>query len=62
MDFSAIDALVAERDAARKAKRWKEADAIRARLMAMGVVVEDSRSGSNWRAADRREMEAFNWP
>ncbi len=43
-----IDALVQKREAARKAKNWKEADAIRAQLKAMGIVVEDTAQGVRW--------------
>jgi cysteinyl-tRNA synthetase len=45
----AIDALVAERVAARAAKNWAEADRIRDALAAKGVEVMDSASGSTWR-------------
>jgi len=43
-----IDALVQKREAARKAKNWKEADAIRAQLKAMGIVLEDTAQGVRW--------------
>ena len=43
-----IDALVQKREAARKAKNWKEADAIRAQLKAMGIVLEDTAQGIRW--------------
>ena len=45
---SDIDALVHKREAARKAKNWKEADAIRAQLKAMGIVLEDTAQGVRW--------------
>jgi cysteinyl-tRNA synthetase len=45
---SDIDALVQKREAARKAKNWKEADAIRAQLKAMGIVLEDTAQGIRW--------------
>jgi cysteinyl-tRNA synthetase len=38
--------LVAEREAARKSRDWKQSDALRDRLLEMGVVVEDGPSGS----------------
>jgi len=44
-----IDALVQKREAARKSKSWKEADAIRAQLKAMGIVLEDTAQGIRWR-------------
>ncbi len=37
--------LVAAREAARKARQWKEADAIRAQLLEHGVLVEDAAAG-----------------
>ena len=43
-----IDALVQKREAARKAKNWKEADAIRTQLKAMGIVIEDTAQGVRW--------------
>ncbi|MGD6933587.1 MAG: cysteine--tRNA ligase [Candidatus Bathyarchaeia archaeon] len=45
---SDIDALVQKREAARKAKNWKEADQIRAQLKAMGIVIEDTAQGVRW--------------
>jgi cysteinyl-tRNA synthetase len=43
-----IDALVQKREDARKAKNWKEADAIRAQLKAMGIMLEDTAQGIRW--------------
>jgi cysteinyl-tRNA synthetase len=43
-----IDALVQKREEARKSKNWKEADAIRAQLKAMGIVLEDTAQGVRW--------------
>ena len=43
-----VDALVQKREEARKAKNWKEADAIRAQLKAMGIVLEDTAQGVRW--------------
>jgi cysteinyl-tRNA synthetase len=43
-----IDALIQKREVARKAKNWKEADAIRAQLKAMGIVLEDTVQGVRW--------------
>jgi cysteinyl-tRNA synthetase len=44
-----IDALVAARIEARKAKNWAEADRIREALSARGVEVMDGPAGSTWR-------------
>jgi cysteinyl-tRNA synthetase len=43
-----IDFLVQKREVARKAKNWKEADAIRAQLKTMGIVLEDTAQGIRW--------------
>jgi cysteinyl-tRNA synthetase len=45
---AAIDALVAERQAARKAKDFAKSDAIRKELDAKGIVVEDTPNGVRW--------------
>ena len=44
-----IDALVAERDAARAARNWKRADELRAELRALGIELVDSPAGTRWR-------------
>ncbi len=46
-----IDALVAERSAAKKAKDFARSDVIRAELLARGIVLEDTREGTLWRRA-----------
>jgi cysteinyl-tRNA synthetase len=45
----AIDALVEERTAAKKARNFARADAIRVELTAKGVVIEDSKDGVRWK-------------
>nr|WP_210732404.1 cysteine--tRNA ligase [Cellulomonas denverensis] len=58
---AALDALVrAELDArtaARAAKDWATADAIRDRLTAAGIAVEDSPTGARWSLAARNDSE-----
>ena len=48
-DAARIDALVAERVAARKAKNWAESDRIRDALVAECVILEDGPAGTIWR-------------
>jgi cysteinyl-tRNA synthetase len=45
----AIQALVDERTAAKKARNFARADAIRVELTAKGVVIEDSKDGVRWK-------------
>jgi cysteinyl-tRNA synthetase len=47
----AIDALVAERAAARKIKDWKRADEIRDQLEEAGILLEDKGDGTHWKVA-----------
>ncbi len=47
----AIEALVREREAARKNRDWARADAIRDQLQSMGVVIKDTPEGTVWRKA-----------
>ncbi len=47
-DVSKIEELIAQRTAAKKAKDYGKADAIRAELLEMGVVIEDTRQGVRW--------------
>jgi cysteinyl-tRNA synthetase len=44
-----IDALIAERNAARKARDFARSDAIRAQLADAGIIVEDSKDGVRWK-------------
>jgi cysteinyl-tRNA synthetase len=44
-----IDALIAERTQARKAKNFKRGDEIRAELLERGVIIEDTKEGVRWK-------------
>lgn len=46
-----VEALIAERTAARKAKDFAKADEIRNRLTSMGIILEDTREGVKWKKA-----------
>ena len=46
-----IDALVAERDAAKKARDFATSDRIRDALKAEGIILEDGPTGTSWRRA-----------
>jgi cysteinyl-tRNA synthetase len=46
-----INSLVDARNAARKARDFKKADAIRDELAAMGIVLKDSKDGTTWEVA-----------
>ena len=46
-----IDAMVARRTDAKRAKQFAEADRLRGELQAAGIVLEDSATGTRWRRA-----------
>ncbi|MCY3812037.1 MAG: cysteine--tRNA ligase [Gammaproteobacteria bacterium] len=50
-DADAIDALIAERNRARKDRDYGRADEIRDQLAAMGIDIEDTREGTRWKRA-----------
>lgn len=50
-DSAEIEALIAERTAARKEKNWAKADEIRNQLTEMGIVLEDTPQGVKWHKA-----------
>jgi cysteinyl-tRNA synthetase len=51
IDAGQIDALIADRTAARARKDFGESDRIRDQLAAMGVVIKDSKEGTTWEVA-----------
>lgn len=46
-----IEALIAERQAARKEKNFQRADEIRNQLLEKGIILEDTREGVKWKKA-----------
>ncbi|CUX95862.1 Cysteine--tRNA ligase [Candidatus Gullanella endobia] len=48
-DHTIIEALIQQRNNARKARQWILADEIRDKLTKLGVVLEDNFHGTNWR-------------
>ena len=51
VDASSIEGLIAQRAAAKKARDFAGADAIRSQLLAQGVALKDSPTGTTWEAA-----------
>ncbi|WP_336760403.1 cysteine--tRNA ligase [Asaia sp. VD9] len=50
-DEAAIDALIAQRGAAKKARDFALADNLRAQLAEQGIILEDTAQGTTWRRA-----------
>jgi cysteinyl-tRNA synthetase len=46
-----VEALIAERETAKKAKNFAESDRIRTQLLDAGIVLEDGPKGTTWRRA-----------
>ena len=51
IDETAVASLIEARDAARKAKDFKESDRIRDELAKLGIVLKDSKDGTTWEIA-----------
>jgi len=51
IDADRVNALIADRTAARARKDFKESDRIRDELAAMGVAIKDSKEGTTWEIA-----------
>jgi cysteinyl-tRNA synthetase len=51
VDADRVNALIADRTAARARKDFKESDRIRDELAAMGVAIKDSKEGTTWEVA-----------
>ncbi|HBP10642.1 MAG TPA: cysteine--tRNA ligase, partial [Nitrospina sp.] len=49
LDIEKIEQLIADRDTARKSKNWAEADRCRDELTAIGVLIEDTANGTEWK-------------
>ena len=51
VDATHIEALIAQRDAARAARDFARADAVRGELAALGIAIEDGPHGTRWKVA-----------
>jgi cysteinyl-tRNA synthetase len=51
IDAAKVEALIAARTAARKARNFAESDRVRDELAAMGVVLKDGKDGTTWEIA-----------
>jgi cysteinyl-tRNA synthetase len=49
VDVNEVERMIEERSKARASKDWGKADAIRERLLEMGIVLEDGPQGTTWR-------------
>ena len=49
LDIEKIELLIADRNTARSCKNWHEADRCRDELTAMGVIIEDTSNGTEWK-------------
>jgi cysteinyl-tRNA synthetase len=51
IDENKVTTLIAARNAARQAKNFQESDRLRDELAKMGVIVKDTKDGTNWEVA-----------
>jgi cysteinyl-tRNA synthetase len=51
VDVAAVEALIEQRNQAKKAKDYAQADVIRDQLLAQGIVLEDGPEGTRWKQA-----------
>jgi cysteinyl-tRNA synthetase len=51
IDSDRINAMIADRTAARARRDFKESDRIRDELAAMGIAIKDSKDGTTWEIA-----------
>ena len=56
---SEVEALIEERQAARKARDFAKADEIRDKLLAMGIELKDTREGVKWETSLKELKELF---
>ena len=49
LDIEKIEELITDRNIARKSKNWAEADRCRDKLTAIGVLIEDTANGTEWK-------------
>ena len=52
IDIARVEQLMEQRRTARAEKRFTDADAMRSELLILGVVVEDTPQGTDWRVSD----------
>ncbi len=55
VDSKIITDLITARSLSRQNKNWQEADNIRNKLIAMGIVLEDTKNGTIWTVEDRKK-------
>jgi cysteinyl-tRNA synthetase len=49
LDVNKIEQLIADRNSARQSKNWSEADRCRDNLTQMGILIEDTPNGTEWK-------------